>query len=86
MIKKILGSRLANEGATVSLAGISTDGSFDECKEVIGGYWWIIAANLGDAAKIASGSPCLKYGILYELRTLDLELASAYSQAVEMPR
>jgi hypothetical protein len=80
-----MGSRLDNDGATVSKTGIDTDGPYGEGKEVIGGYWWIVAGSLAEAAEIADASPCLKYGIIYELRTLDPELASAYSQAVEIP-
>ena len=80
-----MGSRLANAGATVSRTGIVTDGPFGEGKEVIGGYWWIVAANLNEAATLAAENPCMKHGIICEIRTLDPELASAYSQAVEMP-
>jgi hypothetical protein len=80
-----MGSRLANEGATVSNAGITTDGPFGEGKEVIGGYWWIVAHSLAEAAQIAAENPCLKHGLLYEIRPTDPERASAYSQAVEIP-
>jgi len=36
------GQRLANKGKTVSRKGV-TDGPFGESKEVVGGYWFIIA-------------------------------------------
>jgi hypothetical protein len=80
-----MGSRLANEGATVSSAGINTDGPYGEGKEVIGGYWWIVAKSLAEATKIASENPCMKHGLLYEIRPTDPERASAFSQAVEIP-
>jgi len=80
-----MGSRLANEGATVSTAGITTDGPFGEGKEVIGGYWWIIASSLDAAAHIAAENPCMKHGLVYEIRLCDPEKASAFSQATEIP-
>ncbi|MGH8299886.1 MAG: YciI family protein, partial [Steroidobacteraceae bacterium] len=46
------GRRLAIEGKRVSRAGI-TDGPFAETKEVIGGYWFIVAGSLEEAAAIA---------------------------------
>ncbi len=80
-----MGSRLANEGATVSHAGITTDGPFGEGKEVIGGYWWIVAESLDEAAALAANNPCLKYGLFYEIRPTDAECATAFSQATEIP-
>ena len=49
------GQRLAPEGKTVSKSGV-TDGPFTETKEVIGGYWFICASSLEEAAKIAEKS------------------------------
>jgi hypothetical protein len=40
------GSRLTIERAVVSKTGIVTDGPFGESKEVVGGYWFIVARNL----------------------------------------
>lgn len=83
--KMKMGSRLANEGATVSRTGIVTDGPFGEGKEVIGGYWWIVADSLEEAAQIAAGNPCLKHGLVFEIRPTDPERASAFSTATEIP-
>jgi len=54
------GQRLANAGKTVSRKNVVTDGPFGEAKEVIGGYWFIVAGSLEEAAKIAAGNPCLE--------------------------
>ena len=53
------GQRLVNEGKTVSRKKVVTDGPFGEAKEVIGGYWFIVAGSLDEAARIAAGNPCL---------------------------
>jgi hypothetical protein len=81
-----MGSRLANEGATVSSAGTTTDGPFGEGKEVIGGYWWIVASSLDQAARIAAESPCMKHGLIYEIRPCDPTKASAFDLTTESPR
>src|SRR5688572_33508167 len=60
------GQRLGTEGKTVSGKGVVTDGPFGEAKEVIGGYWFIVASSLEEAVKIAAGNPCLKCGLFYE--------------------
>jgi hypothetical protein len=57
------GQRLASTGKTVSRKTV-TDGPFGETKEVIGGYWFIVAGSLGEAAQIAAGNPCLKRLVL----------------------
>ena len=44
------GQRLAAEGKTVSRKAV-TDGPFGEAKEVIGGYWLIVAHSLDEAAR-----------------------------------
>jgi hypothetical protein len=80
-----MGSRLANEGATVSKDSIVTDGPYGEGKEVIGGYWWIVAASLNEAAQIAAENPCLKHGLVFEIRPTDPEVASAFKNATESP-
>src|SRR5262245_41711522 len=57
------GQRLAATGKTVSRENV-TDGPFGETKEVIGGYWFIIAGSLEEAAQIAAGNPTLTGGLL----------------------
>jgi hypothetical protein len=78
------GQRLATGGKTVARKTV-TDGPFGEAKEVIGGYWFILAASLEEAAEIAAGNPCLKCGLFYELRPIDPERASAYTVTNETP-
>lgn len=80
------GSRLTTEGAVVSKFGILTDGPFGESKEVIGGYWIIVAHSLREAAEIAAENPCLQYGLCFEIRPLKAERASAYNIANETPK
>jgi hypothetical protein len=79
------GQRLANEGKTVSRKKVVTDGPFGEAKEVIGGYWFIVAGSLEEAAKIAAGNPCLNCGLFYEIRPIDPERATAFTVTTETP-
>ena len=79
------GSRLSTEAAMVSKSGIVTDGPFGEGKEIIGGYWFIVARNLREAANLAAQNPCAKYGLSFEIRPLEPERASAYKLANETP-
>lgn len=79
------GSRLSRERAMVSRTGISTDGPFGEAKEVVGGYWFIVARNLNEAAQLAAQNPCAQYGLVYEIRPLESERASAYHVTNETP-
>jgi hypothetical protein len=79
------GQRLASEGKTVR-KNVVTDGPFGEAKEVIGGYWFILASSLEEAAKIAAGNPCLNCGLFFEIRPIDLERASAFTVTTETPR
>jgi hypothetical protein len=79
------GQRLAMHGKTVSRNGVVTDGPFGESKEVIGGYWFILAGSLDEAAKFAAGNPCLQYGLRFEIRPIDPEQASAFKEASETP-
>jgi hypothetical protein len=65
------GQRLNHEGKTVSRKKMITDGPFGESKEVVGGYWFIIATSLEEAAQIAGGNPCLNHGIFTEIRPID---------------
>src|SRR4051812_12754820 len=71
------GSRLSREGAVVSKAGIATDGPFGESKELIGGYWFIVAGSLREAADLAAQNPCTQLGLTFEIRPLEAERASA---------
>jgi hypothetical protein len=56
--KMKMGSRLSREHAVVSKAVIATDGPFGEAKEVGGGYWFIVARSLREAANLAAQNPC----------------------------
>ena len=78
------GERLSTEGKLVSSLGV-TDGPFTETKEVIGGYWFIVAESLEEAAAIAARSPCLACGLSYEIRPLELERATAWRVTNETP-
>ncbi len=80
------GSRLGTEGAVVSKSGLATDGPFGEAKEVIGGYWIIVARSLREAAAIAAQNPCIQHGIYFELRPLDPARASVYNVTNETPK
>jgi len=78
------GQRLSREGKTVSREMV-TDGPFSETKEVIGGYWFILARSLEEAAKIAAENPCLACGLFYEIRPIDPARASAFTVTTETP-
>ena len=79
------GSRLKREGATVSRTQVVLDGPFGETKELIGGYWIIVASSLEEAAQLAAQNPCMPLGLFYEIRPLDPEPASAFVRANETP-
>ena len=70
------GQRLKYEGRTVVRQNVITDGPFGESKEVIGGYWFILANNLDEAAQIAKDNPCLNRGLFFEIRPIDPERAT----------
>lgn len=78
------GSRLANEGKRVTRSSI-TDGPFAETKELVGGYWFIVAGSLDEAAAIAAENPCLRFGLSLEIRPLDDERALASAVTSETP-
>lgn len=78
------GQRLARESRLVSRHRI-TDGPFSEAKEVIGGYWFIHAATLDEAARIAAQNPCLACGLSYEIRPTEDARASAFDTTSETP-
>lgn len=79
------GSRLSTERATVSKGGVITDGPFGEAKEVVGGYWFVTAGSLKEAADILSHSPTLRCGLHYEVRPLDAALCTASDITNETP-
>jgi len=78
------GQRLGDGGRTVA-RNLVTDGPFGESKEVIGGYWSIVASSLDEAARLAAGNPCLSCGLFYEIRPIDPERASAFTASAETP-
>ena len=78
------GSRLENRGKRVARDGI-TDGPLAEAKELVGGYWFIVAESLEDAARIASENPCLAFGLTLEIRPLEAARARAEVVTNETP-
>jgi hypothetical protein len=70
------GKRLAHEGKTVERENLITDGPFGESKEVVAGYWFILAHSLDEAARIAQGNPCLGSGVFMEIRPIDPQRAT----------
>ncbi|HMJ90985.1 MAG TPA: YciI family protein [Candidatus Acidoferrum sp.] len=80
------GQRLANQGRTVSKKGVLTDGPYGESKEVVGGYWFIVADTLDEAAKIIAGNPTMRCGLFFEVRPIEQERASAFVTTTETPR
>ncbi|MGS1120732.1 YciI family protein [Rhodanobacter sp. UC4436_H3] len=79
------GSRLANRGKLVSRTSV-TDGPFSESKELVGGYWFIVADTLEEAAAIAAENPCLAFGLTAEVRPLDPQRSSVAIVTNETPR
>jgi len=79
------GQRLGTGGKTVSKKGI-VDGPFGETKEIIGGYWFVVARDLEEAAAFLAESPCMQCGLFYEVRPTDPERASAFMVTNETPR
>ena len=78
------GQRLTTEAKLVTRSRI-IDGPFSEAKEVIGGYWFILAGSLDEAARIAADNPCLACGLAYEIRPIEPEKASAWREGNETP-
>jgi hypothetical protein len=70
------GQRLMYEGKTIGRKNVVTDGPFGESKEVIGGFWFVIANSLDEAAEIAKGNPCLDLGLSLEIRPIDPDIAT----------
>jgi hypothetical protein len=78
------GHRLAREGKVVSRHRV-TDGPFAETKELIGGYWILLARSLDEAAQLAARNPTIACGLSFEVRPIELQRASAYVLANETP-
>lgn len=78
------GQRLSTEGKVVSRQGVM-DGPFAETREVIGGYWILIADSLDAAAALAAQNPCIACGLSFEVRPVEHERASAYRVTNETP-
>jgi hypothetical protein len=78
------GQRLAKPAKLVTRSGI-IDGPFTEAKEVVGGYWFVLAGSLEEAARIVSDNPCLACGLAFEIRPIEAEKASAYRESNETP-
>ena len=79
------GQRLAPATKLVTRSGV-TDGPFAETKEVVGGYWFVLAGSLDEAARIAADNPCLACGLAFEIRPIEPEQASAYRESTETPK
>lgn len=78
------GSRL-EPGARIVARGLITDGPFAETKEWLGGYWFIVAESLDQAAAIAAENPCLPFGLSLEIRPLDASRADVTVPTNETP-
>jgi hypothetical protein len=78
------GQRLAPEAKLVARDRI-VDGPFAEAKEVVGGYWFVIAESLAAAAALSAGNPCLACGLSYEIRPIEPARASAFERTSETP-
>lgn len=78
------GSRLTREGKLVT-HGQVTDGPYAETKELLGGYWFIVASSLDEAAELALQNPCLAFGLMLEVRPLEAERARAEDITNETP-
>jgi hypothetical protein len=79
------GQRLGSEGKTVFKGKVVTDGPFGETKELIGGYWFILAGSLDEAAQIAGDNPCIQCGLFYEIRPTESVKARACDVTTETP-
>lgn len=78
------GSRL-QPGARIVARGLITDGPFAETKEWLGGYWFIVAESLDQAAAMAAENPCLAFGLTLEIRPLDASRADVTVPTNETP-
>ena len=73
------GQRLTDQGKTIIRPNVVIDGPFGESKEVIGGYWFIIANDLDEAVEIAKENPCLTAGLFFEIRPIDPQPATPHN-------
>ena len=78
------GQRLKRDARRVSRDAV-TDGPFSESKEVIGGYWHVLAPSLDEAAAIMAQNPTLACGLEFEIRPIDPERADARVASNETP-
>ena len=78
------GQRLGHVGKTVSRTMV-TDEPFGEAKELLGGYWFIVASSLDEAAALAAQNPSMQCGLFYEIRPVDPEKAMAFARTTETP-
>ncbi|MFI4927722.1 MAG: YciI family protein [Burkholderiales bacterium] len=78
------GQRLTRDAKLVTRNGI-LDGPYTEAKEVIGGYWFVLAASLEEAARIVADNPTLACGLAFEIRPIEPEQASAWREGNETP-
>jgi hypothetical protein len=78
------GHRLTKNGKVVSKHAV-TDGPFAETKELVGGYWFIVARTLEEAAALAAQNPALAYGLTLEVRPLEHARANVMVPANETP-
>ena len=78
------GQRLGHVGKTVSRTMV-TDGPFGEAKELVGGYWFIVAGSLDEAAALAAENPCMQCGLFYEIRPVESAKATAFERTTETP-
>lgn len=78
------GSRLANEGKVLSKTSV-TDGPFAETKELIGGFWFILAGSLEEAVALMAENPCVAFGLTMEIRPLEPDRADATAITNETP-
>ena len=78
----------SSQGKRIHFSGTTrkvTDGPFAETKEVVGGYWFIVARSLEEAVALAAQNPCLAYGLTVEIRPVELARASVLVPANETP-
>lgn len=78
------GSRLTTDVRLVGREAV-LDGPFSEAREVIGGYWWIVADSLDAAAAIAAENPVIACGLEFEVRPLEAERGDVRRAANETP-
>jgi len=52
---------------------------------VVGGYWFIIARSLEEAVALAAQNPALAYGLMLEVRPIELARANVLVPASETP-